>query len=160
MLPRQSLHLGLVVAEAGRVVWPLLQRRRQQVSLELPLRLPAVDGDESRLIQVLVNLLTNAAKYSPAGALIDVAVCDEGAAVLVTVADRGPGIPPAQRDRLFDRFVRLDDATGDESGMGLGLFVAKCAIEAHGGQIGQEARPGGGAIFWFRLPRAASEVAP
>jgi signal transduction histidine kinase len=160
VLHRQSLHLGQVVAEAGRVVWPLLQRRRQQVSLELPLRLPAVDGDESRLIQVLVNLLTNAAKYSPAGALIDVAVRDEGAAVLVTVADRGPGIPPAQRDRLFDRFTRLDDATGDESGMGLGLFVAKCAIEAHGGQIGQEARPGGGAIFWFRLPRAASEVAP
>ena len=158
VLHAKPLQLGQVVAEAGRIVWPLLQRRRQQVSLELPLRLPEIRGDESQLIQALVNLLTNAAKYSPTGTAIDIAVRAEGDGVIVTVADRGPGIPAAQRAKLFDRFVRLDGEHSDESGMGLGLFVAKTAIEAHGGQIGHDARPGGGSVFWFRLPLAPGEA--
>ncbi len=153
------IQLGQVVAEAGRIVWPLLQRRRQQISLELPLHLPDIPGDESRLIQVIVNLVTNAAKYSPAGGAIDIAVQVAATDILVTVADRGSGVPPAARGRLFDRFVRLENATGDESGMGLGLFVAKNAVAAHGGQIGYTERPGGGSIFWFRLPQSTGAEA-
>lgn len=152
VLHRQSIHLGQVAAEAGRIVWPLLQRRRQQVCLELPLDVPPVNGDAAQLLQVMVNLLTNAAKYSPEGAAIDIAVQVETAGVVVTVADRGPGIPAAMRASLFDRFARLDDAGGDQHGIGLGLYVSRATIVAHGGTIGQAARPGGGAIFWFRLP--------
>ena len=70
----------------------------------------------------------------------------------MSVADRGPGIPPAERLNLFRRFVRLDVQDDGEYGTGLGLYVVKTTIEAHGGQVGIEDRPGGGSIFWFEVP--------
>ena len=77
------------------------------------------------------------------------------------VADRGPGIPAAERANLFRRFVRLDSTQtnpvsspkNDVYGTGIGLYVVKTAIEAHGGRVGIEERPGGGSIFWFEIPR-------
>jgi signal transduction histidine kinase len=150
----QTLQIGQLIANASRIVWPLLQRRRQQLRLELPVQATTIRGDEEQLTQVMVNLLTNAAKYSPAAATIDAAVRSEAAAIVVEVADRGPGVPVAQRPYLFDRFVRFADAAGEANGMGLGLYVARSAVEAHGGQIGMDERPGGGSRFWFRLPDA------
>jgi signal transduction histidine kinase len=70
----------------------------------------------------------------------------------LAVADRGAGIPPAERVNLFRRFVRLDRSDGEQYGVGLGLYVVKHTIEAHRGRVGIEDRPGGGSLFWVELP--------
>ncbi|MCA9993777.1 MAG: ATP-binding protein, partial [Anaerolineales bacterium] len=109
-------------------------------------------ADPARLTQVVVNLLTNASKYSDIGQAIGLQVAQSATTLRVAVADRGPGVPPAERANVFRRFVRLNEAEGEQYGMGLGLYVAKTIVTAHGGQMGVDDRPGGGAIFWFELP--------
>ena len=108
--------------------------------------------DQGRLTQVLVNLLVNASKYSPLGGAIDLTMTSAAGAIRVAVADRGPGIPPQDRLNLFRRYVRLDIQDNEEYGIGLGLYVVKTTVEAHGGAVGIEDRPGGGSVFWFTLP--------
>jgi signal transduction histidine kinase len=120
------------------------------------------------LTQVLVNLLANASKYTPMGEAIEITVERTGdgptaSGYRLCVADRGPGIPHAERVNLFRRFVRLEasqNSTGDGAnhradvhGTGIGLYVVKTTIEAHGGRVGIEDRPGGGSIFWFEVPK-------
>jgi signal transduction histidine kinase len=108
-----------------------------------------------------MNLLSNAIKFSPEGGQIDLTVEEQVEAVRVLVADQGPGIPPDQQPNLFRRFVHIDAADGRaEYGAGLGLSVVKAIIETQGGRVGVMDRPGGGAIFWFTLPRAAEAVNP
>jgi PAS domain S-box-containing protein len=156
-----ALHLGdvdlnAVLADAIRVVTPLLERRQQALILDLPALPPPVKGDVTQLTQVLINLLSNASKYSPAGAPIEVAITpragEAGNVVRVAVADHGPGIDPARRAEIFRRFVRHHDNAREQYGVGLGLYVAKTTITAHGGSIDVDERPGGGSIFWFELP--------
>ncbi len=112
-----------------------------------------VRGDPDRLIQVVTNLLSNAAKYSPRGEAVRVRVQGDGASTHLTVADKGPGVPEAFRDRIFSRFAQADatDARG-KSGTGLGLYIAKEIVERHGGRLWFESPKGGGAIFHLELP--------
>jgi signal transduction histidine kinase len=115
---------------------------------------PVVKGDEARLAQVLSNLLTNAIKYSPRGGKICVIGRTTPDAVVVTVSDEGIGIAPAEQTRVFDAFYRVDDApTRRTQGTGLGLYLSKAVVEAHGGRIWVESEPGQGAAFGFSLPR-------
>lgn len=109
-------------------------------------------ADEDRIRQVLINLFSNAMKYAPDGSRIDVRLSTEAEHASVTVCDQGPGIPDAERDRIFDRFYRV----GDKEGSGLGLAVCKSIVEAHGGAISATDNPDGGACFSFRLPRKSS----
>jgi two-component system sensor histidine kinase KdpD len=109
------------------------------------------------LTQVCANLLTNASKYSPLGTTIELQVNQEHSRLRVVVADRGAGIPPAERQNLFQRFVRLDTQNHEQYGIGLGLYVVKTTVELHGGQVGVDERPGGGSLFWFTLPISAYE---
>jgi signal transduction histidine kinase len=150
--PRPS-NLGRIIAEAIRTMQPLLDKRGQRLIVELPAAIPVVRADSRRTMQVLVNLLSNASKYGPDDAEITVSASVREGWVRVTVADRGPGIPPGHRKDLFRRFV-YPDTDGDKTqyGAGLGLSVVKAVIEAHGGQVGVEDRPGGGSVFWFTLP--------
>jgi len=111
-------------------------------------------ADEDRVVQVLVNLLTNASKYGPAGQTIQVSSRRLGDFVRVQVQDQGPGIAPEARSHLFERFYRAKRGRKEATGLGLGLALAKAIVEAHGGQIGVESEPGHGAIFWFTLPEA------
>lgn len=141
-----------MLSDALRVVQPFLKRRRQTLRLDEPLTLPMLKADSTRLTQVLVNLLSNASKYSPMSATIDILADVRPGAVYVAIADRGQGIPEQQRDRVFRQFVRLDSEARSDYGAGLGLAVVKAIIEAHGGQVGVEAREGGGSVFWFTLP--------
>jgi two-component system sensor histidine kinase KdpD len=99
---------------------------------------------------VLVNLLENAAKYTPKGSQIDLSAWAEGEEVIVEVADRGPGLPPGDEERIFDKFYRVRPTTA--SGVGLGLAICRAVIEAHGGRIWAKNRAGGGAVFRFTLP--------
>ena len=128
---------------------------RYDVRLELAQDLaPAkVEADPKRLVQVVTNLLSNAAKFSPEGGAVDVTLQLDGDRVRVGVHDRGPGIPDAFRSRIFSRFAQADStATRQKGGTGLGLAICKRLIEMMHGSIGFEDRPGGGTTFYFELP--------
>jgi PAS domain S-box-containing protein len=129
---------------------------RFKVGFEIEGELPAaqVSADRKRLFQVMTNLLSNAAKFSPEGDEVTVAMAQKGPNVRVCVHDRGPGIPEGFRHRIFGRFAQADStATRQKSGTGLGLAISKRLIELMQGRIGFEDRPGGGTTFWFELPR-------
>lgn len=158
--PRPS-DLSEIIAEAIRVTQPLLDKRGQHLTVELPAAIPVVRADPRRTVQVLVNLLSNASKYGPDEAEIAIGATVSADWVKVTVADQGPGIPPEQRKDLFRRFVRPPSSLDSwappggkaQYGAGLGLSVVKAVVEAHGGQVGADDRQGGGSIFWLTLPR-------
>ncbi|MEA5364082.1 HAMP domain-containing sensor histidine kinase [Amycolatopsis sp., V23-08] len=115
-----------------------------------------VDADPLRLRQVLDNLLANAAVHTPPGTAVHVAVAVEGADAVARVTDAGPGIAPADRERIFDRFFRVDDSrTRSGGGTGLGLSVVQSLVTAHGGTVSAESVPGR-TTFTVRLPLARS----
>lgn len=150
---RYPTNIKVVVDEAVNFITPLMDRRQQTLCLRCPPSFPSIDADPTRLTQVVVNLLSNASKYSPVGAAIDLGIdLVDDQALRVTIADEGPGIPSSNKASLFQRFVRLATGDGRQYGVGLGLWVVKVIVEEHGGEVGVEDCPGGGALFWFSLP--------
>jgi PAS domain S-box-containing protein len=130
------------------------QSDRHALELSFPETFPAVRGDEERLTQVLTNLISNAIKYSPKGGRILVSGRYDQEQVYIAVTDEGIGIPAGEHERIFDRFYRVDSAlTRRTQGAGLGLYLAKSVIEAHGGRIWVTSSPGKGSTFVFTLPR-------
>ena len=143
------------IAEAVRIMQPLLDKHRQRLIVELPAAIPVAKADPRRTVQVLVNLLSNASKYGPVDAEIAVGVTLAHGQVRISVSDQGPGIPAAQREDLFQRFATSADGNSHtQVGFGLGLSVVKAIAEGQFGQVGVDDRPGGGSIFWFTLPTA------
>lgn len=121
-----------------------------RLSQELPVSLPRVRGDAERLRQLIDNLISNAVKYSDAGAEVSVQAQTHDGHVVVRVQDTGPGIAPEHQEQIFEKFGR---ATGSaKPGTGLGLFLARSFAEAHGGSLTVDSRPGEGATFTLRLP--------
>jgi signal transduction histidine kinase len=115
--------------------------------------------DRHRIREMLLNLVTNAIKYTPQGGTIDLSLADRDGAVSIVVRDTGIGIAPGDLPHIFDRFWRADPArsrTGDRPGTGLGLAITKWIAEAHGGTITVQSRPGRGTTFTVRLPRSGS----
>jgi PAS domain S-box-containing protein len=118
-----------------------------------------VRADADRLTQVVTNLLSNAAKYSPKGRAVQVKVAREGASASLTVCDQGPGVPEAFRDRIFTRFAQADASdTRGKSGTGLGLYIAREIAERHGGRLWFESPEAGGALFHLELPLLTDEA--
>jgi PAS domain S-box-containing protein len=145
--------LSLVISEAVQTMRPLLYKYDHKITTEMPLDLPSAYADRKRVVQVLVNLISNANKYSPSQEEIRLEARVEGDCVRISVLDRGPGIPPDQRDGLFERFVYPNQESEiSQAGAGLGLSVVKAIVEAHGGEVGVKDRAGGGSEFWFSLP--------
>jgi signal transduction histidine kinase/HAMP domain-containing protein len=143
-----------VIAEAVGTMQPLLDKHNQSLVIELPATMPLVRADPRRTVQVLINLLSNASKYGPDAADIEISTAVEGDWVRISVSDRGPGVPLDQRQDLFRPFVHPKPGNDKaEVGVGLGLSVAKAIIEGQGGRVGVEERPGGGSVFWFTLPK-------
>ncbi len=129
------------------------QTDKHQFALSFPVDFPPVQGDRARLRQVLDNLVSNAIKYSPDGGLIEIGGTTDEEMVSVYVRDQGVGIPEHEQERIFERFYRVDDSLRRRTkGTGLGLYLAKTIIEAHGGRIRVRSKPGQGAMFYFTLP--------
>ncbi len=162
----QSGHLTLQCARmavleciepALALVQPLLERKEQQVRLIYPEVSPVVSGDARRLGQVVVNLLSNASTYSPAGDVIDLVVFVVDERVKVQVIDHGPGISLDEQQHIFRRFSRGTEAAHSSmGGLGLGLYIVQTLVELQGGRVGVDSAPGQGATFWFRLPCLAA----
>jgi two-component system sensor histidine kinase KdpD len=123
------------------------------ISARLPGNLPLVKIDGVLIEQVLINLLENAAKYTPPGTPVDVAAGMDGTNLIVEVADRGPGLNEIERQRVFDKFYRGSTAGASQRGAGLGLAICRAIVEAHGGRIWEDDRQGGGARFIFSIPQ-------
>lgn len=155
----RTFHIHEAIENAVNIAQPLLERRAQALSLAESPQLPEIEGDAARLTQVLVNLIINASKYSPIGQPIELQLTQYDDTLHVSVADRGPGIPPAERRNLFRSFIRLASGDQEQYGIGLGLFVVKTIVEAHGGQVGVGDQPGGGSLFWFEVPLRQKEAA-
>lgn len=133
------------------------QTDRHSLATRFPPDFPVVPGDPHRLEQVLSNLVSNAIKYSPDGGRIRVRGQVRPDEVVITVTDEGIGIPAAQQAYIFEPFYRVDDsASRTTEGVGLGLYLAKAIVEAHGGRIWVESEPGKGSAFSFALPREQS----
>lgn len=156
-----ALHVTREAGDMAEVVGAALEQRAaqlegRQLTLRVPGDLPPVPISEPLIVQVMVNLLDNALKYSPDGTPIEVRAAADDTGVSVEVADRGVGFPDEDERRIFDKFYRVQQP-GRVSGTGLGLAIAKGIIEAHGGAIVAEHRAGGGSVFRFTLPLVQEE---
>ncbi|MFZ0768502.1 MAG: ATP-binding protein [Acidimicrobiales bacterium] len=149
-LSREPTSVAELVKEALSSMGTTLSE--QHVRVSVPDSLPEVDVDHVLIDQVLVNLLDNAARHSPPHGEITVNGELRGRQVIVSVADQGPGVPPADRDTIFDRFTQL--STGGRAG--LGLTIVKTFVEAHGERVWYEETPDGGARFVVSLPTLVS----
>jgi signal transduction histidine kinase len=132
---------------------PMLRGKRQKLNTDLPDAIPIIHGDGQRLEQVLLNLLTNAAKFTPEGGNILVRVRQDSAGLVIDVQDNGIGIASEEQPRLFKPYSRLSSDRQRHPGLGLGLALAKQVVELHGGKIWVESAPGKGSTFSFSLPR-------
>jgi PAS domain S-box-containing protein len=164
LLDASRLQAGALSLEMDQVALDALAERvatrfrtqtdSHEIVTDFPPDLPAVQGDAGRLEQVLNNLLSNAIKYSPDGGRIEISGRVLPNEVVVTVADQGVGIPLEEQTRIFERFVRgARERHQRTPGAGLGLYLVKAIVEAHGGRIWVESQPGEGSAFSFALPR-------
>ncbi|MCU0865518.1 MAG: HAMP domain-containing histidine kinase [Planctomycetes bacterium] len=152
--PLRPTHIAprTLLARALRDVRPALRQVRQRLAVEAPRTLPALFGDVEVLGRALRNLLENATKYAPAGSAVGVRAHATGDRLVVEISDEGPGVPPDERDRIFQPFVRGRGAGADTAGSGLGLALVAAAVLRHGGEVAVHDRRGGGSVFTMSLP--------
>ena len=150
-----GVDLAGLAADAAERLRLFAERQGVTLSVEAPQGLPRVKGDASRLGQVVVNLVHNAVKFSPDGGDVTVRTYSSDGEVVIAVEDHGIGVPATARDRIFERFYKVDRArlrAEAGGGTGLGLAIARHVIEQHGGRIWVESEEGAGATFSFALP--------
>ena len=153
-IKRQILDVGELVETALRRAQRLVARHKVEVDVEADL--PMVSGDALLLEQALFNLIDNAAKYAPADTLIRVSARQRGERLELAIADEGPGVPPDQLERIFDKFYRVTDGDKRQPGTGLGLAICRGFVEALGGSLRAANRADrSGAVFTIALPVAA-----
>lgn len=173
LLDLQKIESGTMPMQMEPVeVIPLIERvleatyaygSRYGITFELHNEAPDVRiyADADRLMQVLTNLLSNAAKFSPAGSSVTLTVARRERDVRVCVADRGVGIPNEYQQHIFKKFAQIDSSSSrQKEGTGLGLSISKAIVEMHGGCIGCESEPGAGATFFFDVPEWCDDEEP
>ncbi len=147
----QSVTPKALAQDAVEIVLPILENKRQEIVVNVPEDLPKISVDRDMIQRVLTNLLENAVKYTPPASKIFVGAEPVNGQVILWVQDTGPGIPPNEAERIFDKFTRLH-SQGGQIGFGLGLAFCRLAVEAHGGRIWVESGSDSGACFKFTLP--------
>jgi two-component system phosphate regulon sensor histidine kinase PhoR len=145
-----------LLSAVNRVTHLLEQKARdKKVTLEKTgslASMPEIQADPDKLEQILINLLENAIKFTPAGGTVKVSASDQGDRIRIDVKDTGIGIPPMDISRIFERFYRVDTARSRElGGTGLGLSIVKHIVQAHGGSVSVESTPGAGSTFSFTM---------
>jgi len=152
-----DVDLGDVLSDVGVGMRPLLERRNLTFRTDLPADLPLLRADRESLRRILVNILGNAAAFSPDAGCISVAAQAGDGHVDIAVQDQGPGIDPEDQARIFERFGQVAcRQSGRKYSTGLGLAFCKMAVEAHGGEIGVESEVGKGSTFTVRIPSEAT----
>jgi len=154
-LEKQAFDIHGLLREVGEKVDPLAANAKVSLTLDVEANI-RVSGDHDRLTQVFTNLFDNAIKHSPKGGKVIISVVAEKGYAKIVVSDNGPGIPPKETRRIFERFYQVDKSrkAGSGRGSGLGLSIARQLVEAYGGTIHVESKPGSGASFIVRLPLA------
>jgi NtrC-family two-component system sensor histidine kinase KinB len=150
---QEIINVNNLVAEACSAVQRMVKSKNQKLLVNLPDDLPPAWVDEDMIRRVVINLLENASKYSPSEREIEINAQSEGEWIRFAVKDSGAGIPPEDRERIFNKFVRLT-ADSAPKGIGLGLTFCRLAVNAHGGRIWVESQPPHGSQFYFTLPKA------
>ena len=143
-------HLLPIIEETMATCESAASERSVHLASDVPEDLPAVRADRQRIIQVLSNLIENAIKFAARDGSVRVGARSDGERVEIAVSDDGPGIPEDEVARIFDRYER-GKATG-RHGVGLGLYIAKGIVDAHGGRMWLETEVGAGSTFYFTLP--------
>lgn len=152
-LQLEPVDMKSLVLGTCQQISPLLRGKRQKLNTELPDAVPIIHGDGQRLEQVLLNLLNNAAKFTPEGGNILVRMRKNDADLVIDVRDNGIGIAREEQSRLFKPYSRLSSDRQRHPGLGLGLALAKQVVELHGGKIWVESESGKGSTFSFSVPR-------
>lgn len=152
-LEPRSVRVDDSAREAIELVRPLADAKGIGIGVRPSAGNPVAWADQGRLRQVLINLIGNAVKFTPAGGFVEIGWVVGESAIRIIVTDNGPGIPPGELDRLFERYYRLGTSR-DAPGTGLGLAISRRLVEAMRGSIGVESRSGVGASFWLELPLA------
>ncbi len=165
LLGLQRLQAGFGLEDPGPVQLPALLQEvskpfrsplgRHRIQIECAVDLPPVWGDADKLQTAVKNLLSNAVKYSPAGSGIFLGARAEKGRALLWVRDEGPGIPADQREKIFERFYRMEGRKGP-AGTGLGLALVRQIAEVHGGRVWVESTPGEGSTFYLNLPSSVA----
>lgn len=156
----EEVELGAAVREVWASLQPGPDRRRLRLVLRPDEPLHA-SADPGALLQILRNLLENAARYAPEGSEVRVSFALDENGLCVEVTDSGPGIPPVHQERVFERFYRVDPARSrEEGGTGLGLSIVKHLVAAHGGEVGIRSDIGTGTTAWFTIPFKAGVAGP
>jgi signal transduction histidine kinase len=152
----EPVDMKSIVLGACVQITPLLQGKEQTLATDLPASLPLIHGDGPRLEQVIMNLLTNAVKFTPLGGIISVKVREQESGLMVAVKDTGIGIAKEDQARLFKPYSRISADRQRQPGLGLGLALSKQVVELHGGRIWVDSDSGSGSTFSFFVPRRPS----
>jgi signal transduction histidine kinase len=154
-----EVDLRELVTQAVQTTTEMVRERGARIHVDMPARVPAVRADRDRLMQVMLNLLANAAKFVPAeGGRIDVRVRPQPSGVTIEVQDNGPGVPEHQRSLIFEKFRQGGDVLNRPQGTGLGLPISRRIVEHYGGRIWLRSEPGRGACFGFDLPWSGGDA--
>jgi len=157
-LSPEPIDLGQLARDVVSSLGILAEERNQRLRIDA-VEPVSIAADRLVLREAITNIVDNAIKHSPRASAIDIRVYQEGGHAIVAVADEGPGIAAEHRERIFDRFFRVDEARSrDGGGTGLGLAIARWAVEANGGRISVDSRPSGGSIFRIVLPVSATSM--
>ncbi|HEU5467111.1 MAG TPA: ATP-binding protein, partial [Gemmatimonadales bacterium] len=155
-LAREMVDLRGLVHEVEETGELLAEPGEVRIEIDVPAEPVMLEVDRTRIRQLVMNLMTNAVKYTPAGGLVKISLAQQPQRVILAVSDTGIGIAPGDLPHIFDRFYRAEFArtrTGERAGAGLGLAICRWIAEAHGGTIEVQSRPGRGTTFTVTLPR-------
>jgi len=157
---KEPLDTNRLIERVMSDIRPQAEAKHQELNHRIPAPLPSLFGNPLRLRQMLSNLVENAIKYTPETGRIQVEAYAEGDFVVLSIADTGIGIPPADLPYVFDKFFRSDNASLSHEGTGLGLSIVKSIVENHGGRVWVNSQPGKGTTFTVMLPEHSTRMLP